>query len=141
LARGDLRAKVAPMDDFKQLAGRRTQAYGRPRHTIFYGLFLPLGVLANLGLGILLMAQLHPDGWAAWLLAATAAFCCFVAGWLAAAAWSQSYWNNAMAQQVAVWRRIADAFFGWLEDAPLPAEALSGLRQTLDEAVPSRDAK
>ena len=102
----------------------------------FYGVFLPLGVLANLGLGIVIIAGLHPSSWPGWLEVGTGAFCCMVAGWLAAAAWSKSYWNNAMARQVVVWRRIADAFFGWLEEAPLPAEALTRLKTSLDEAVP-----
>jgi hypothetical protein len=129
------------MEELKQIAARRSPPHGTGRHAFFYGLFLPVGVLANLGLGFLLLAQLRADGWRAWLPAATAVFCCFVAGWLAAVAWSQSYWNNAMAQQIAVWRKIADAFFGWLEEAPLPAEALTGLRRTLDEAVPSTKAE
>lgn len=108
---------------------------------MFYRVFLPLGVLANLGLGVFILSGLRPDGWTGRLEIATGAFCCVVAGWLAAAAWSKSYWNNAMARQVAVWRRIADAFFAWLEEAPLPAEALTRLKRSLDEAVPNTDAR
>jgi uncharacterized membrane protein len=111
------------------------------RDRLFYRVFLPLGVLANLVLGIVILAQLSPVGWQGWLEIGTAAFCCMVAGWLAAAAWSKAYWNNAMARQVAVWRRIADAFFGWLEEAPLPAEALTRLKTSLDEAVPGSEKK
>jgi hypothetical protein len=44
-----------------------------------------------------------------------------------------------MARQVAVWRRIADAFFAWLEDAPLPPEALHRLKSSLDEVVPTAE--
>jgi hypothetical protein len=102
---------------------------------LFYRVFLPLGVLANLALGLLLLMGLQPATWAAWLQIAIGAFCCVVAGWLAAVAWSKSYWNRAMRRQVAVWGHIADAFFAWLEDAPLPAEALGRLKSSLDEAV------
>jgi hypothetical protein len=65
---------------------------------------------------------------------ATGAFCCVVAGWLAAAAWSKSYWGSAMTRQITAWRQIADAIFAWLEEAPLPADALQRLKASLDEA-------
>jgi hypothetical protein len=42
-----------------------------------------------------------------------------------------------MARQVAVWRRIADTFFAWLEEAPLPADSLHRLKSSLDEVVPA----
>jgi hypothetical protein len=38
-----------------------------------------------------------------------------------------------MARQITVWRQIADAIFVWLEEAPLPAEALQRLKTSLDE--------
>ena len=101
---------------------------------MFYRVFLPLGVFANLGLAVVILDGLHPDSWLGWLEIGTGAFCCLVAGWLAAAAWSKSYWNKSMVRQVATWRRIADAFFAWLEEAPLPAEALQRLKTSLDEA-------
>jgi hypothetical protein len=41
-----------------------------------------------------------------------------------------------MARQVALWRRIADTFFVWLEEAPLPPESLRTLKSSLDEVVP-----
>jgi hypothetical protein len=69
---------------------------------------------------------------------ATGAFCCVVAGWLGAAAWSKSYWSAAINRQVETWRRIADAIFAWLEEAPLPADALLRLKRSLDEVVPHR---
>jgi hypothetical protein len=128
------------MDDIVRQVDRRSGSY-RLRDRLFYRVFLPLGVLANLGLGVFILSGLRPEGWTGRLEVATGAFCCVVAGWLAAAAWSKSYWNNTMARQIAVWRRIADAFFAWLEEAPLPAEALTRLKRSLDEAVPNTDAR
>jgi hypothetical protein len=100
-----------------------------------------LGVLSNLGLGIFILARLSPQGWSGWLEIATGAFCCVVGGWLAAAAWSKSYWNRTMTRQVTVWHQIADTFFNWLEDAPLPPEALRGLKTSLDKVVPNPDRR
>jgi hypothetical protein len=128
------------VEDIARQVERRAGTY-RLRDRLFYKVFLPLGVLANLGLGVLILSGLHPEGWTGKLEVATGAFCCVVAGWLAAAAWSKSYWNNAMARQVFVWRRIADAFFAWLEEAPLPADALNRLKTSLDEAVPNNDPR
>ncbi|HEX9097410.1 MAG TPA: hypothetical protein VF990_15075 [Candidatus Dormibacteraeota bacterium] len=91
--------------------------------------------MVNLGLGVFILSDLRPEGWVGRLEIATGAFCCVVAGWLAAAAWSKSYFGRAMARQIAAWRQIADAIFAWLEDAPLPAEALQRLKRSLDEAV------
>ena len=134
------RGTVSFVDDIVRQADRRAGKYLR-RDRLFYKVFLPLGVLANVGLGVFILIGLHPDGWTGGLEIGTGAFCCMVAGWLAAAAWSKSYWNNAMTRQVMVWRRIADAFCAWLEEAPLPAEALSTLKRSLDEAVPNSDAR
>ena len=137
------RGTVSFVDDIVRQADRRAGKYLR-RDRLFYKVFLPLGVLANVGLGVFILSGLRPDnstGWTGWLEIGTGAFCCMVAGWLAAAAWSKSYWNNTMTRQVMVWRRIADAFFAWLEEAPLPAEALSTLKRSLDEAVPNSDAR
>ena len=89
----------------------------------------------NVVLGVAVLADLRPVGWLGWLEVATGAFCCIVAGWLAAAAWSKTYWGGAMARQIAAWREIADAIFVWLEDAPLPAEALQPLKTALDEVA------
>jgi len=109
----------------------------RPQR-IFYSMFLPLGAVVNIGLGIFILSWLNPPSVPdfRWLLVVTGAFCCFIGGWLSAAAWSKSYWNRSMARQVALWRRIADTFFVWLEDAPVPAESLHGLKSSLDEVVP-----
>jgi hypothetical protein len=110
----------------------------RPQR-IFYAVFLPLGAVVNVALGVVILSWLNPPTVATykWMLIVTGVFCCFIGGWLAAAAWSKSYWNRSMARQVAVWRRIADTFFVWLEDAPVPAESLHGLKSSLEEVVPS----
>lgn len=104
----------------------------------FYGMFLPLGVLLNVGFGVLILTGLRPDGWIGSLQLGTGAFCCFVGGCLAAALWSKSYWSKAMARQVAMWHRISDVFFGWLEEAPVPAEAMRRLKNSLEETIPGR---
>lgn len=113
-----------------------TRSTGR----FFYRVFLPVAVTANVGLGVAVMSNLRPIGWLGWLEVATGAFCCMVAGWLAAAAWSKSYWGSAMTRQITVWRQIADTIFAWLEEAPLPAEALQGLKASLDEAGHSKSS-
>ena len=125
--------------DQRVVAGQRLRLLKSER--AFYGIFLPLGVLANLGLGVLILSRLSPMDWAGWLLLGTGAFCCLIAGWLAAAAWSQSYWSRTMARQLAVWRRIADTIFAWLEDASLPAEDLNRLKSSLDQVVPTADQR
>ena len=102
---------------------------------LFYRVFIPIAVAVNLGLGIFILSYLGPSRPLGWLEVATGAFCCIVAGWLAASAWSKSYWGAAMARQIAAWRQIADAIFAWLEEAPLPADALQRLKGALDEAA------
>lgn len=72
-----------------------------------------------------------------WLELGTGAFCCVVAGWLAAAAWSRYYWSRSMLRQVVIWRRLTDAFFSWLEDAPVPPDALRNLESSIEQVVPS----
>lgn len=111
------------------------------RQRLFYGFFLPLGVVVNFALGLFILSGLQPASWPGWLEVGTGALCCLIAGWLAAAAWSKSYWHRTMARQVATWRRIADAFFAWLEEAPVPAEALHSLRSSLEEAVPGSERR
>ena len=127
------------MRNSKAPATAEIPVHGRPSDKYFYRLFLPVAVTANLVLGLIILSGLRPYFWTEWLEIATGAFCCLVAGGLAAAAWSKFYWGKAMAHQVLVWRRIADAFFDWLEDAPLPAEALHRLQRSLDEVVPNRE--
>lgn len=114
---------------------------GTERHPYFYGLFLPIGVLANLGLGLFILIGITPNTWPGWLQTGTGALCCMIAGWLASAAWSNSYWHRSMAAQVATWRRISDTFFSWVEEAPVPAEALHSLKSSLEEAVPSSERR
>jgi hypothetical protein len=101
----------------------------------FYRVVVPVAVALNLGLGLVVLSTLQPTGWLGWLEVGTGAFCCVVAGWLAASAWSKSYWGSAMARQINVWRQIADAIFAWLEETPLPADALQPLKRSLDEVV------
>lgn len=106
------------------------------RQRLFYSIFLPVGLLANLGLGLVILAGLNPQKWSDWLRVATGALCCLIAGWLGSAVWSKFYWHRSLARQVATWSRIADAFFAWVEEAPLPEESLHTLKSTLEEAVP-----
>lgn len=106
------------------------------RQRLFYSIFLPFGVVANLVLGLVILTGLSPHEWSGWLQVATGALCCAIAGWLAAAAWSKSYWHRSIAMQVATWKRIADAFFAWVEEAPVPPESVATLKTTLEEAVP-----
>ena len=136
MAGGSVRATLTQMQDAFRTTARKPRISRARWESLFFRLFLPLGVLANLVLGILILSGLRPQSWSDWLQVSTGAFCCVVAGWLAAAAWSKAYWSRAMSRQVTVWRRIADTFFVWLEEAPLPAEALTQLKTSLDEAVP-----
>jgi len=122
-------------------AARRPRISRARWESIFFRVFLPVGVVVNLVLGILILTGLRPQNWSDWLQVTTGAFCCLVAGWLAAAAWSKAYWSRAMKRQVTVWHKIADTFFVWLEDAPLPPEALTQLKTSLDEAVPVADRR
>ena len=107
---------------------------------LFYVLFLPIAVGLNLGLGLLILSNLRPADWVSWDELATGAFCCFVAGALAASGWSRSYWGRVIGRQVAVWRQMADAIFRWVEEVPLPAESLQRLKRSLDEVVPTRES-
>lgn len=126
------------MHDSMRRLHRRSKADAATQSRWFFRVVLPLGALANLGLGVLLVSNLHPVGWPGWLQLAIGAFCCVIAGWLGSAAWARTYWNDALVKQVTIWRRISDAIFGWLEDAPVPPEALTGLMRSLDEVVPER---
>lgn len=107
---------------------------GRTSGRLFYVVFLPVAVALNLVLGVVVLSDLKPSGWLGGLELASGAFCCAAAGWLAASAWATSYWGRAMARQVTTWRQMADAIFEWLEDTPLPSDALQRLSQSLDEA-------
>lgn len=107
----------------------------RRRGIIFYKVVLPGFMLVNLGLGIFTLVQLHPTGMFGWMELGTGAFCCAIAGLLAGAGWSKSYWGSAMERQVTAWRRIVDAMFRWIEDAPVPAESLRTLKRSLDETL------
>lgn len=105
------------------------------RARLFYSLFLPLAVALNLGLGVVILGELHPTGWLGDLEMATGAFCCAVAGWLSAAAWSRSYWAGAMARQIGAVHQMVDTIFEWMEDSPPPADALLRLEGSLDDVL------
>ena len=102
---------------------------------IFYRYVLPGFTLANLGLGLYMLTMLSPASWTAWLVLITGAFCCAVAGWLAGAAWSKSYGGSAMDRQVRTWRRVVDAMFRWLEEAPVPVDSIHVLKRSVDKAI------
>lgn len=125
------------MDNAFRTLARKPRISRAGWESMFFRVFLPLGVVLNFALGLLILTGLKPHSWSDWLQVTTGAFCCLIAGWLAAAAWSKAYWSRAMKRQVTVWSRIADTFFVWLEQAPLPAEALTQLKTSLDEAVPA----
>lgn len=112
------------------------QPYGKSQR-LLYQLFLPIGVLVNLGLGILIISGLKPLGWLGWLEVGAGVFCCLVSGWISASVWSTVYWQRTMSRQVAVWRQIADAFFTWVDDVQLPAETVHRLKTSLDKVVPT----
>jgi hypothetical protein len=101
----------------------------------FFKVLLPLFVMANLGLGLLVLAQLGPHEWLQWLEVGTGAFCCAVAGWLAGSGWSKSYWGQSMTRQVLAWHRMVDAIFAWAEDLPISAESANRLKLSLDDAM------
>jgi hypothetical protein len=129
------------MDNAFRSAARKPRISRAGWESLFFRVFLPLGVVINLALGVFILSGLKPQSWSDWLQICTGAFCCLVAGWLAAAAWSKAYWSKAMMRQVTIWRKIADTFFVWLEEAPLPADALTQLKTSLDEAVPAADRR
>jgi hypothetical protein len=101
---------------------------------LFYRLILPCLAVLNLVLGLVLLSLLPPQGMIGWPVALTAAFCCLVAGWLGASAWSKSYWAVVMTRQIAVWRRMTDVIFEWLEEAPVPQESIEHLKRRVEEA-------
>ena len=121
--------------------GRELPRSARKVERIVYRVVLPVGVVANLGLGVVILAGLEPQSWPQWLEVGTGAFCCVVAGWLAAAAWSRSYWSRTQARQVALWRQIAGTFFAWLEEASPPADSLARLKSSLDQVVPRQESR
>jgi len=107
----------------------------RRRGVLFYRVILPGFILANLGLGVLMLTELRPTLWTGWMELGTGAFCCVVAGVLIGAGWSKSYWSSAMERQVSAWRRIADAMFRWIEETPVPVDSLKTLKRSLDETI------
>jgi hypothetical protein len=105
------------------------------RTKLCYRLVLPTCVVVNLGLGVTLLGIMHPPrSWLEWVELASGVLCCAIAGGVASALVSRRYWGAAISRQVAAWRRIADAVFGWLEEAPVPADAIRGLQRSVEEA-------
>jgi len=107
----------------------------RRRGIIFYRVVLAGVTLVNLGLGIFTLTGLRPSGLLEWMMLGTGALCCGIAGLLAGAGWSKAYWGSAMERQVTAWRRIVDTMFGWIEEAPVPADSLRTLKRSLDETL------
>jgi len=103
-------------------------------------ILLAIGLVASFGLWMGLLDRLVPYGWSGSLQAIAGALLCMSAGWIASAIWSKSKWNQSMARQVAIWRRITDAWFAWVEDIQVSTEALNRLKVSLEEAVPSETA-
>jgi hypothetical protein len=101
---------------------------------------LPIGLVATSGLGLTLLNVLGLSGPSGWLRVGGGGLMCLMAGWIASAIWSRSYWHRSMARQVATWRRITDAIFGWVEDLPVSTEALNQLKVSLEEAVSAESA-
>jgi hypothetical protein len=107
----------------------------RRRGIIFYRVVLPGFTLVNLGLGVFTLLGLHPSGAIQYMELGTGVLCVGIAGYLIGAAWSRLYWNSAMERQVSAWRRIVDAMFRWIEEAPVPADSLRTLKRSLDETL------
>ncbi|HZV51142.1 MAG TPA: hypothetical protein VFD49_15420 [Candidatus Dormibacteraeota bacterium] len=107
------------------------------RSIIFYRVVLPVCTGVNLGLGILMLVLLHPLNWLNWMELVTGVLCCVIAGSLAAAGASRSYWGSAMERQVSAWRRVVDTIFHWIEEAPVPVDSIHTLKRSLDEAIAS----
>ena len=106
----------------------------RRRDIVFYRFVVPTLALANVILAAVVVADLQPAGWLDWLEAATAGFCCAVAGWLAASVWSKTYWAQVIARQVATWRRMADTILEWIEELPISPDAVDRLKRSLEDA-------
>ncbi|HZV49983.1 MAG TPA: hypothetical protein VFD49_09485 [Candidatus Dormibacteraeota bacterium] len=111
------------------------QAKYRRRHAFFYRVALPIFVCANLSLGVLLLTSVQVGGWLRWMSLGSGVLCCVIAGWLSGVAWSSFHWSSAMERQVTRWHGVVDAVFGWIEEAPIPADALRTLKRSLDETL------
>lgn len=109
------------------------------RATLFYRYLLPLGATANLVLGLLVLSGFQAAEWQRWLQIGVGALCCAIAGWLIAVGWSRAYWDRGMRRNVALWRRISDAIFNWVEEAPVPGESMTQLKASLDDALASAE--
>ena len=117
-------------------SGKGAPAIETRGQRLFYSVFLPIGAAVNLILGLIVLVGMKDAADFGWLELGAGAFCCMVAGWLAAISWARFYWLRTMAKQVALWSTIVDTFFGWLEDAPLPSETVQRLKSSLEQVVP-----
>ena len=75
------------------------------RRQAFYLLVLPVIAVANLALGVAVLAA-GPGHRAGWAELAAGGFCFAVAGFLAGAAVMRSVWRAAAQQQARRWRRL-----------------------------------
>ena len=103
--------------------------------SVVYLLILPGFTLGGLGVGLFLLTMFRPPVWVTGVELFAGAVCCCVAGWLGGSAWTKSIWGSAMERQVRTWRRIVDAMFGWIEEAPVPADSIHTLKRSLDKAI------
>lgn len=104
----------------------------RPVEELFFRIILPVMAAVNFVLGmavlVLVAAPSHVLGMVGLLVGG---FCCAVAGWLAAAGWSKSFWARSMARQTMAWDRTARTILRWLEEMSFPAESLRRLDVSL----------
>jgi hypothetical protein len=116
------------------MSGKK-QAPGLKAALLYWGV-LPILVGGNLGLGLLALSELRPNGGLpSLILLGTGAFCCVLAGAIGALGWSKSYWGAAMRRQLTVWRIVVDTVFAWMETLPLSVESMNQLKRSLDERV------
>ncbi|HEY4868069.1 MAG TPA: hypothetical protein VIK45_21440 [Candidatus Dormibacteraeota bacterium] len=105
------------------------------RGVVIYRCVLPAVVLGSVGLGFFWLSMQRPPSWLASLELATGALCCCIAGWVAGSTWTKACWTSAMERQVRTWRRIVDTMFGWIEEAPVPADSIHVLKRSLDKVI------
>jgi hypothetical protein len=107
------------------------------RTALFYRVILPCCVLVNVVLGLYNLSYLKPQGTTGWAVLAGGAFSLILAGFLAGAWWSRTYWRSVMNRQVLTWRGVVDAVFGWIEETPVSADSLRRLKSSIDRSLPS----
>ena len=70
------------MDNTVLAAARRPRFSKARWEALFFRLFLPIGVVANLVLGVLILTGLKPQSWSDWLQVSTGAFVASLPGGL-----------------------------------------------------------